>query len=63
MLVGHEPYLSELCSLLLSGEAGLRLSFRKAGLCKLLIETLKPGRCASLDWLLTPKQMARMSQG
>ena len=62
LLVGHEPYLSELSALLLSGETGLRLTFRKAGLCKLLIETLRPGRCACLEWLLTPKQMARMNE-
>jgi phosphohistidine phosphatase len=61
LLVGHEPYLSEFTSLLLSGDTGLAITFRKGGLCKLVAASLKHGRCASLEWLLTPKQMARMS--
>jgi phosphohistidine phosphatase len=60
LLSGHEPYLSGLISLLVSGEPGLSVVMRKGGLCKLSAEHLKPGRCASLEWLLTPKQMALM---
>jgi hypothetical protein len=30
---------------------------KKGGLCKLEIESLHGGRCATLAWLLTPKQM------
>jgi hypothetical protein len=33
---------------------------KKGGLCKLSAESLKPGCCATLQWLLTPKQMALM---
>jgi phosphohistidine phosphatase len=61
LLVGHEPYLSGLISLLVSGDASFAVVMKKAGLCKLLTESLKPGRCAQLEWLLTPKQMALMS--
>ncbi len=61
LLVGHEPYLSELISLLVSGETGAALVMKKGGLCKLAVETLRPGRCAALEWLLTPKQMALMA--
>jgi phosphohistidine phosphatase len=61
LLVGHEPYLSELISLLISGETGVLLTFKKGGLCKLTAESLKPGRCASLEWLLAPKQMGLMT--
>ncbi len=32
----------------------------KGGLCKLNAESLKPGRCAALEWLLTPGQMKLM---
>ena len=61
LLVGHEPYLSELISLLISGQSGLSISMKKGGLCKLTAEPLEYGRCATLDWLLAPKQMALMA--
>jgi phosphohistidine phosphatase len=61
MLVGHEPYLSGLISLLVSGREAFAVVMKKGGLCKLSTESLKPGRCAALEWLLTPKQMALMS--
>ena len=61
LLVGHEPYLSGLISLLASGEATLAVVMKKGGLCKLSTESLKYGRCAALEWLLTPKQMALMT--
>ena len=61
LLVGHEPYLSGLISLLVSGNASFAVVMKKGGLCKLSTESLQPGRCATLEWLLTPKQMALMS--
>lgn len=57
LLVGHEPYLSGLISLLLSGDAGLDIHLKKGGLCKLSVPELKFGRCATLEYLLTPGQM------
>jgi phosphohistidine phosphatase len=60
LLVGHEPHLSELISLLVCGNAAPVLLMKKGGLCKLTCESLKPARCATLEWLLTPKQMALM---
>jgi len=61
LLVGHEPYLSGLVSLLVTGNANSRVVFKKGGLCKLSTESLKYGRCAVLEWLLTPRQMALMA--
>jgi phosphohistidine phosphatase len=61
LLVGHEPYLSELISLLVSGDAGLSVVMKKGGLCKLSVHALRHARCATLEWLLTPKQMALMA--
>ena len=60
LLVGHEPDLSELISLLVTGGLGLELDFKKGGLAKLEIEKLRAGQCAVLAWLLTPKQMKLM---
>jgi phosphohistidine phosphatase len=61
LLAGHEPYLSALISTLLAGNTSLAIDFKKGGLCKLEIETLRYGRCATLAWLLTPRQMAAMA--
>lgn len=61
LLVGHEPYLSGLISLLVSGDSSLSIVMKKGGLCKLTVESLKAGRCAELEWLLTPRQMELMA--
>lgn len=61
LLVGHEPFLSELISMLTSGDPHVAIDFKKGGLCKLEVESLRPGRCATLAWLLTPRQMALMA--
>ena len=57
LLVGHEPYLSRLISLLISGSTTAAIDLRKGGLAKLEIEELRYARCATLAWLLTPKQL------
>jgi phosphohistidine phosphatase len=59
LLVGHEPNFSELTSRLLTGHERLAINFKKAGFCKVTAE--RPGaELATLEWLLTPKQMERM---
>jgi phosphohistidine phosphatase len=62
VLVGHEPFMTRLISVLLSGADDLRIELRKGGLCKLSIEKLSCGRCACLDWLMTPRQLARLAR-
>jgi phosphohistidine phosphatase len=57
LLVGHEPYLSRLISLLISGDTAIAITLKKGGLCKLSTAALHYGRCATLEWLLTPSQM------
>jgi phosphohistidine phosphatase len=61
LLVGHEPYLSELISRLISGEPAAAIDMKKGGLAKLeTTAQLRFGTCATLAWLLTPKQLALM---
>lgn len=60
LLVGHEPQLSRLISHLLSGNSGLSVTMKKGGLCKLDVSRLRFARSASLEWLLTPSQLARL---
>ena len=61
LIVGHEPYLTTLVTLLVSGAAQPCLTLKKGGLCKLKIEALRVGRCATIEWLLTPRQLLLMS--
>ncbi len=63
VLVGHEPFLTRLISALLSGREDLSIELRKGGFCKLSIKKLSFGPCASLEWLLTPRQLARLARG
>lgn len=61
LLVGHEPYLSQLIARLISGGSATAIDLKKGGLCRLEAEPLRFGRCATLTWLLTPKQMKLMA--
>jgi phosphohistidine phosphatase len=55
LLVGHEPYLSSLVSLLCIGGPGLPLALKKGGLCRLDVDEPSCGRCATLEWLFSPR--------
>lgn len=59
-IVGHEPYLSALIALLISGDPGLSITMKKGGVCRLSTDALQAGRCATLDWLLTPGQLVEI---
>ena len=61
LLVGHEPDMSSLISLMVSGGPECAVTMKKGGLCRLSIDALHYGRCASLEWLLTPRQLTRIS--
>ena len=60
MLVGHEPDLSQLISILITGQSNVSIELKKGGLCKLTSDKLTFGQCATLNWLLTPKQLRSM---
>jgi phosphohistidine phosphatase len=60
LLVGHEPHLSELVSVLVSGNTDSQLELKKGGLCKLRSDHLVYGRCAVLEWVLTPAQLRKI---
>jgi phosphohistidine phosphatase len=60
LVVGHEPILSGLVSLLLSGSTSLSVAMKKGGLCKLSCIRPEAG-AARLDWLLTAKHLSRMA--
>lgn len=57
LIVGHEPHLSQLIATLIS-ENSARVTMKKGAVCKLVVEDLRLGPCASLEWLLTAKQLS-----
>jgi phosphohistidine phosphatase len=59
-LVGHEPYLSGLVSMLVAGDPEISLSLKKGGICSLTIDKLTYSRCANLNWLLSPSQLVEI---
>ena len=62
LLVGHEPYLSRLMSLLISGTDAAFIDLKKNGMAKLEVaQKLRHGQCATLNWLLTPRQLGLLA--
>ena len=53
-IVGHEPYLSTLVSLLTAGGSPVEMTFKKGGVCYLAAEDLHHARKATLEWLMPP---------
>jgi phosphohistidine phosphatase len=57
LLVGHEPDLSELASLLLTGSRGLNVQFKKGALCAIAVAGFEKPHLNELLWLLAPRQV------
>lgn len=57
LIVGHQPDMSEMTSILLSGAGGVGVEFKKGALCALGISGLPPRSPGALLWLMTPKQL------
>jgi len=60
LVVGHEPQLSQMISFLLTGQRTLPLRMKKGGLCACSVRFLRHGHRATLEWLLTPSQLAEV---
>ena len=61
-IIGHEPYLSNLASLLITGDPNVSIVLKKGGICRLSIEKIQYGRCAILEWLLSPSQLVEIGE-
>jgi phosphohistidine phosphatase len=63
MIVGHEPGLSGIVAVLLTGSAeGLALTLKKGGLVALELPSLQPHAGGTLRWMLTPRQLRRLGR-
>jgi phosphohistidine phosphatase len=60
LLVGHEPDLGRLVSLFVWGAVGDSVQLKKGGLVMLRTGRLRAGKCATLEWVLTPKHLLKM---
>ena len=61
LIVGHEPYLSELIGEAISS-VGCRIDLKKAGLARIRVINNLPKLKGELRWLFTPKHLKRMGQ-
>lgn len=63
LLVGHEPYLGQLMRVLVAGTDQMAIDLKKSGLAKLTLGTLIYGPCGTLEYLLTPRILKRLTFG
>jgi phosphohistidine phosphatase len=63
LLVGHEPALSSLISMMVTGQGAYDITMKKGGLCCLSVSSFRYGRSACLEWLMTPKQLLAIAGG
>jgi phosphohistidine phosphatase len=61
-LVGHEPHLTALISLLVSDNADIDMTLKKGGVCRLSTDDLHHTRKATLEWLLTPGILVELGE-
>lgn len=61
-IIGHEPYLSTLISLLVAKGSPVDMTLKKGGVCRLSIDDLHHSRTATLEWLLTPGVLVEISE-
>ncbi len=62
MLVGHEPYLSEMIGELVAGSRGVRIVLKKAGAARVVVTSFTPKPSGELRWLMTPRQMRKLAR-
>ncbi len=61
MVVGHEPHLSSLVSVVVSGDPTALIRLKKGALCKLSVPSPRRGRCGWLEWAMTPRQIKMLA--
>ncbi len=61
LLVGHEPYLGMVIGEMISGNGNSHITLKKGGLAKIRVTSFVPKASGELRWLLTPKQIRKLS--
>lgn len=60
LVVGHEPYLSELIAGAISN-GQCKIDLKKGGVARIRVTNILPALKGELRWLLTPKHLKRMA--
>lgn len=60
-VVGHNPDLEELATMLISGQSTAGIAFRKGGICRIDITSFSPSPDGQLVWHLTPKLLRALA--
>ncbi len=61
LVVGHEPYLSEMISEAISSQSDCRIRLKKAGLARIKVISILPKIKGELRWLLAPKHLNKIA--
>ncbi len=61
VLVGHEPFISNLIGVLTAANPDIAINMKNGGVCCLSVDDLHVERTAILEWLLTPKILSALS--
>lgn len=59
MIVGHEPQLTEIISLLVITGGSVRVALAKGGIAKIAEVYFNPEPLGTLEWLISPKLIVR----
>ena len=62
LLVGHNPYLSEMISEMVTDGKYGRIDIKKAGIARIRVTNLTPKFKGELRWLITPRLLRLMSK-
>lgn len=61
-LVGHEPYLGDFTTYLMTGSRFGAVRFKKGAMAGISLDSFEPPIRGQLQWLLAPKQLRRMAR-
>lgn len=61
-LVGHEPYLGDFATYLLTGSRFGAVRFKKGAMAAITVDSFEPPIRGQLQWLLAPKQLRLMAR-
>jgi phosphohistidine phosphatase len=63
LLVGHNPYLSEMVSEVVTDDSSVRLDLKKGGIVRIRVTAPAPKLKGELRWIITPRLSRLISKG
>jgi phosphohistidine phosphatase len=62
LLVGHQPSIGEIASLLLAGNNRLQFNFKKCAICCIEFDAVPAAGQGALNWMLAPKHLRKLAR-